>query len=97
VVTIFHEDSELNNITVYVYCKIFISFQSVNITPRHGNPPSRTTHRDIKKTGAARRFVRCGVKEFSVAHRRARLAGKERSEQTSPHRPRRTLADASQI
>jgi hypothetical protein len=30
--TIFHEDSELNNLTVYVYCKIFIlCFPSVNV------------------------------------------------------------------
>jgi hypothetical protein len=55
------------------------------------------THRVFKQTGATCRFARRGVKESGVARRRARLAGKERSEQTSSHRPRRTLARAFQI
>jgi hypothetical protein len=41
--------------------------------------------RGIKQTGAARRLARRGVNESDVTRRRARLAGKERSKQSSSH------------
>jgi hypothetical protein len=71
--------------------QIIAGGKPISTTPRYGNPPSRTNAPRYQAN------LRRGVKESGVARRRARLAGKERSKQTSSHRPRRTLARAFQI